>query len=93
MATNAELQKSIAELSEVDSTGMTNADMVSLLAQLKEAAAAQGTYAVAPGKAITSLVGIVAEGRVVTAKMLAGGQEALEGLVAAGICVETEDAK
>lgn len=48
---------------------------------------APGVY-VADGKAVTSKIGVLAEGRAVEAKHFAGGQETLNNLIKRGHCVK-----
>ena len=50
---------------------------------------APGVY-VADGKAVTSKIGVLAEGRAVEAKHFAGGQETLDNLIKRGHCVKVD---
>ncbi len=50
---------------------------------------APGVY-VADGKAVTSKIGVLAEGRAVEAKHFAGGQKTLDNLIERGHCVKVD---
>ena len=50
---------------------------------------APGVY-VADGKAVTSKIGVLAEGRAVEAKHFAGGQKTLDNLIKRGHCVKVD---
>lgn len=50
---------------------------------------ATGVY-VADGKAVTSKIGVLAEGRAVEAKHFAGGQKTLDNLIERGHCVKVD---
>jgi len=58
-------------------------------AEAEEDERAPGVY-VADGKAVTSKIGVLAEGRAVEAKHFAGGQETLDNLVKRGHCVKVD---
>ncbi len=69
-----------------DSDGDGDADEE---AAAEEDERAPGVY-VADGKAVTSKIGVLAEGRAVEAKHFAGGQETLDNLIKRGHCVKVD---
>lgn len=50
---------------------------------------APGVY-IADGKAVTSKIGVLSEGRAVEAKHFAGGQKTLDNLIKRGHCVKVD---
>ncbi len=98
MASNKDLiskiKKMAAELGGEcpDLSNAKNSELVEMLAsgeeELRRRKAKEMPYTVAKGKSITSKRGILADGAGVTAKDLAGGEEALETLVDAGYVIK-----
>jgi hypothetical protein len=75
---DAELQTQADDNQSDDSVGETEEDE-----------RAPGVY-VADGKAVTSKIGVLAEGRAVEAKHFAGGQKTLDRLIERGHCVKVD---
>lgn len=87
---------------EITTDGLNNKELSALVSDLKakkkdaelqtqadgqEAERAPGVY-VADGKAVTSKIGVLSEGRAVEAKHFAGGQETLDFLIERGHCIK-----
>lgn len=96
----ADIEALSAELDiAVETDGLKNDELVALLsdlrAKLKDAetetvadlAKPAAGYTVAPGKALVTLVGVIAEGKPVTAKHFSGGDKQLKELVAKGYII------
>jgi hypothetical protein len=104
MASNKDLTAAIeARATELEiefpsTEGLTNAELVALKKELDaytpdadeaaDEAEAPAPYTIAPGKAVTSLKGVVGEGKAVTAGHFTGGGETLAALVKAGLVIK-----
>jgi len=92
MASNEDLRTQILELDEnAEIDGLKNKELAALLSGLKAVVTAEPepvVFHMAPGKAITSKKGILAEGDEVKAEYFNGGEATLKHFVKAGYILE-----